>query len=101
MSDASVGPHLSSNHRDTLRRILGHPVSGNIEWQAARSLLAQVGEVTERHDGKFEVTAGGERLILEKPHGKDLVEGQVVDLRNLLRRALAGTPALDEDAGIG
>ncbi|MDT5131610.1 MAG: hypothetical protein QOE41_921, partial [Mycobacterium sp.] len=31
--------HLSSHHRDTIRKIFSHPASGNIEWRQVLSLL--------------------------------------------------------------
>lgn len=79
--------HLSGGHRDTLAQVLRHPTSHNVEWHAALSLLEQVATVVERHDGKFEVTAGGSTIVLTRPGGKDLDVQQVVDLRQLLTGA--------------
>lgn len=79
--------HLARNHRDTLDQIFRHPLGHNVEWHSAVSLLRQVGEVTERHDGKLEVNAGGETIVLTRPRGKDLDAQQVIDIRELLETA--------------
>jgi hypothetical protein len=78
---------LSSNHRDTLARIFEHPLSHNIEWQAALSLLEQVGTVQEGHDGSYHVTLGEETETFFRPRDKDVSTQQVVDLRRMLRNA--------------
>ena len=51
------------------------------------SLLEAIGEVTEEHNGKFKVAVGGETETLERPHGKDVGEQTVVDLRRMLAAA--------------
>jgi hypothetical protein len=79
--------HLDSQHRRTAQAILSHPVSHNIEWRDVLSLLQAVGEVSEEHDGKFKVEVGGETETLARPHGKDLGEQMVVDLRRMLGAA--------------
>ena len=78
---------LDNHHRDTLERIFSHPSSGNIEWRQVRSLLEAVGTVTEEHDGKLEVTLGPETETLHRPHGKDIDQQMIVDLRRMLRAA--------------
>ena len=79
--------HLNNQHRDTVAKILQHPASHNVEWHAVLSLLRYVGQVDERHDGRFKVTVGGETEIFDKPKHKDVDEQQVVDLRRMLRSA--------------
>jgi hypothetical protein len=59
--------HLNNRHRDTVAKILQHPASHNVEWHAVLSLLQYIGQVDERHDGRFEVTIGGETEIFDKP----------------------------------
>lgn len=78
---------LSNRHRDTLARIFSHPSSGNIEWRQVVSLLDAVATSTEQRDGRFAVTLGGETEVLQPPHGKDIDEQMIVDLRRMLRRA--------------
>jgi hypothetical protein len=79
--------HLSSHHRDTLRRIFSHPASGNIEWREVVSLLDYVGTTAEERNGKLRVTLGPETEVFEPPRGKDIDEQMIVDLRRLLRQA--------------
>ena len=52
-----------------------------------RTLLEAVGTATEQHNGKLEVTLGGETVVLDPPRGKDIDEQMIVDLRRMLRRA--------------
>jgi hypothetical protein len=70
-----------------LRQIFEHPVSHNIEWHAVVSLLQAVGTATPRHDGKLEVSVGGEQSFIEPPAGKDVGAQTVVDLRRMLAAA--------------
>ena len=79
--------HLSSHHRDTLRRIFSHPTSGNIEWRDVVSLLDYAGTTAEERNGKLRVTLGPETEVFEPPRGKDIDEQMIVDLRRLLRQA--------------
>ena len=79
--------HLNNRHRDTVAKILQHPAGHNVEWHAVVSLLRYIGQVDERHDGRFEVTIGGETEIFDKPKHKNIDEQQVVDLRRMLRAA--------------
>jgi hypothetical protein len=78
---------LDSAHRDTLERIFSHPSSGNVEWRQVKSLLEAAGTVTEEHNGKLRVTLGDETEVLHPPHGKDIEQQMIVDLRRMLRRA--------------
>jgi hypothetical protein len=88
---------LNNHHRDTLRRILGHPTSGNVEWREALSLLKAVGTVDQQPNGKFKVTVGPETEVLNRPRGKDIDTQMVVDLRRMLSSAgLAETPAVED-----
>jgi hypothetical protein len=95
MPPASEPVRLSGRHRDTVREILRHPVSHNIEWQAVVQLLEEVGTVVERHDGKFAVTLGGETEVFERPRQKDIDTQQVVDLRRMLIKAGYGSEGDD------
>ena len=75
---------LNNHHRDTLRKILDHPASGNVEWRQVLSLLEAVGTVEEEQNGKFKVTLGAETETLTRPRGKDVDRQMVVDLRRML-----------------
>jgi hypothetical protein len=78
---------LNNHHRDTLRKILDHPSSGNVEWRQVLSLLEAVGTVEEEHNGKFKVTLGSETETMDRPHGKDVDTQMIVDLRRMLTGA--------------
>jgi hypothetical protein len=80
--------HLNNKHRDTLQKIFAHPVSHNVEWRDAISLLGAVGDVEERSGDKLAVTLGGETEVLHRPgSAKDLDEDTVVNVRRLLSSA--------------
>ena len=78
---------LNNHHRDTLKKILDHPASGNVEWRQVLSLLEAVGTVVEEHNGKFKVTRGSETETIVRPRGKDVDKQLVVDLRRMLKGA--------------
>jgi hypothetical protein len=85
--------HLSNHHRNTLEQLFQHPASHNIEWRAVVSLLAAVGSIEERHDGRFVVTLGTETETLDRPKDKDIDPQQVVDLRRMLSNSGYGPDA--------
>ena len=87
MSSTSEPVHLSNHHRNTLRQIFEHPVSHNIEWHAAISLLEAIGSVTRHHNGKLEITVGGQSAVFDPRAQKDLDEQAVIDLRRMLTAA--------------
>src|SRR6478609_4867509 len=92
--------NLNNHHRDTLRKIFGHPTSGNIEWRQVVSLLNAVGTVKEEHNGKLRVTVGPETEVFEPPRGKDIDVQTVVDLRRMLSEAglgASGRPAVEDE----
>jgi hypothetical protein len=86
--------HLNDQHRDTVEKIFSHSSSSNIEWRQVVSLLSAVGTTTEEHNGKLRVTLGPESEVLRPPHGKDIDEHTLVDLRRMLTQAGFG-PAGD------
>jgi hypothetical protein len=72
MSTTPEPVHLNNHHRNTLRQLLQHPASHNIEWHDVVSLLEAVGSVT----GYF-----------DRPPHKDIDVQTVVDLRRMLNDA--------------
>ena len=78
---------VNAEHEDTLEKILNHPASGNVEWRQVRSLLEAVGTVTDRHNGRVEVTIGDETEVLDPPADKDVDKQMIVDLRRMFTRA--------------
>jgi thiamine biosynthesis lipoprotein ApbE len=89
---------LSHHHRATVEKILAHPASGNVEWREVLSLLESIGEVTEQHNGHFDVTVGPETEVLHRPREKDVDEQMIVDLRRLLVQAGYGGPGAVADS---
>jgi hypothetical protein len=87
MSTTQEPEHLSNRHRDTLRQLFATPTSHNIEWPRVLSLLAAVGTVEQRHDGKYSVSLGDETQVFTKPQHKDIDAQQVIDLRRMLSGA--------------
>ena len=87
MSSTSEPMDMNNEHRNTLRQILQHPTSHNVEWQATLSLLEAVGSVEQRPDGKYLVRLGSETEVLVRPKDKDIDAQQIVDLRRMLTRA--------------
>jgi len=79
--------HLDAEHRNTVEQIFNRPSSGNVEWRRVRSLLEAVGTVVEEHDGRLSVTLGSETETFDRPHGKDVDEQMLVDLRRMLAGA--------------
>jgi hypothetical protein len=78
---------LNNHHRDTLEEIFSHPSSGNIEWRQIVSLVEAIGSVTKEHNGKLKVTLGPSTEIFHQPHGKDIDQQMIVDLRRMLTQA--------------
>ena len=81
------GSQLDAHHQATVKKILDHPVSHNIQWHDVLSLLESVGTVTEERDGRFRVTLGPETQTFDAPRHHDIDEQQVIDLRRMLRGA--------------
>ena len=88
---------LSNHHRTTIRKILDHPVSSNVEWRQVLSLLESIGEVVEEHNGSFRVTVGAETETFRRPHDKDVDKQMIVDLRRMLVQAGYDEPEAVED----
>jgi hypothetical protein len=65
-------PSLNGRHKQTYEAIFRHPTAHNLEWHDVHSLLAAVANVAEGHNGAFEVTKAGQRLILHTPKHKNL-----------------------------
>jgi hypothetical protein len=79
--------HLNGHHRVTLAGIFTHPAPHNIEWHDVLSLLEHVGTATARHGGGYTVEIGAETMTLARPHGHDVADEELRDLRKFLTRA--------------
>jgi len=72
-----VEPHLNSEHRDTVAKILGHPTSANIEWRQVVSLLEAIATVTVGKNGELNRNRDGGRSA---PHAQTGgLRGQLTD----------------------
>jgi hypothetical protein len=78
---------LGHHHRDTLEKIFSHSSSGNIEWRQVLSLVEALGTTSRLRNGKLRVTLGPETEMFRPPHGKDIDEQTLVDLRRMLTNA--------------
>ncbi|MDE2136733.1 MAG: hypothetical protein KGJ68_04805 [Gammaproteobacteria bacterium] len=78
---------LHGAHLRTLEAVFRHPPAHNLEWMDAISLIERIGAVRERGGNSFSLEVGGERLLMHKPHTKELSSTNVADLRNFLQRA--------------
>ena len=78
---------LDSEHRKTVEQIFNRPSSANVEWRRVRSLIEAVASDVEEHDGNLRATLGGETETFKRPHGKDVDQQMLVDLRRMLTRA--------------
>jgi hypothetical protein len=87
MSNSSEPVHLNNHHRTTLAKIYQHPVNHNLEWKDVLSLMAAVGVVEERRDGKYALTLGSVVEVLERPKHKDVSAQEILNLRRMLTNA--------------
>lgn len=91
MSSDSEPVHLNNHHRTTMTKIFQHPVNHNLEWKDVLSLMAAIGVVEEKRDGKYSLTLGSVSETLERPKHKDVSAQEVLDLRRMLTDAGFGT----------
>lgn len=83
----SQRPQLHGAHLRALEAVFRHPVAENLEWMDVLGLIARIGTVNDKGDNKVAFEVGGQRLLLHKPHTKDLTSSDVADLRHFLERA--------------
>ena len=82
MAHDTTGPEpttLNNHHLDTLTAIYSHPTSGNIRWADVESLLGAVGNITEKHDGKFRITM----QVVYVEDRADIAQAEAGDRRDL------------------
>lgn len=77
---------LSNHHNSTLTEIFDHQ-KHSIEWRKVESLLKAVGTVSQAHNGHLKVEVGPETETFHVPHGKEINQQQIVDLRRMLTEA--------------
>lgn len=102
----NLAARVSGHDRRTLESIYRHPLAHNLELRDVVSLMSGIGGAEETPNGELAFEVGGERLLMAKPHGKDLSGANVQDLRHLLTRAgwspdaPAPTPEADPAVGL-
>lgn len=89
---------MSHKHEQLLRTLFHDPVSNNIHWREAESLLNHVGAAMESLAGaRIRVKLNRAEGILHRPHhGNTLDPHAVMNLREFLGRA-GVTPSLYEE----
>ena len=77
---------IKAKHRKTLQLIFKRPVSGNIKWNDAVSMLNGIGaEFEEREGSLVAIYLNGEIQIQHRPHPSPCMDkGAVAALRNFL-----------------
>jgi hypothetical protein len=79
--------NFSQQEGRVLDQIFGHPLPHNLEWSEVVTLVARLGEVLERHDGKYEFRIASASAVFTKPRHKDVGVAEVVELRRFLAEA--------------
>jgi hypothetical protein len=79
--------HLSGHHHRILDQIFEHPEPANLHWLDVVGLVGVLGEVEEKHDGKFLFRIGARQDTFHKPHSKALTLPELRQLRAFLKNA--------------
>lgn len=79
---------LSASHQRTYERLFQHPLPHNLEWHDVRTMLAQLGQLTDEANGHIDIVRNGHTLVLHRPHTKDLTdEHELMALRHFIERS--------------
>jgi len=73
---------LSGSHRRTFDALFRHPLAHNVEWKDVVSLIGKLGDVREPSSNEFVLQLGGRRLVMQKPHHKDLTADELLAVRH-------------------
>ena len=78
---------MKRKHRKTLQAIFARPVSANIQWGDAVSLMTALGaEVVEREGSRVVFILAGRINVQHRPHpNPSMDKGAVADLRDFLK----------------
>jgi len=78
---------MKRKHRKTLEAVFARPVSANIQWSDAVSLMTALGaEVVEREGSRVAFILAGRINIQHRPHPEPAMDkGAVADLRDFLK----------------
>ena len=84
---------LSGAHRRTYEMIFRHPAAHNLEWRHVRSLLEELADVEEEHNGNLKVTRGAQTLVLQPSLQKDVADvDDLMKIRHFLEHSGAAAP---------
>lgn len=77
---------MKRQHNDTLRLLFKRPVSANVKWREAISLLEALGaEIEERSGSRVAIVLKGKILHQHRPHpSPDMDKGAVAAMRDFL-----------------
>jgi hypothetical protein len=78
---------ITGSHRRALDAIFRHPSAHNLEWSDVMGLIGKIGDAHEKANGEFVFEVAGKRLVMRKPHAKDMTSDEVIDLRHFLGQA--------------
>jgi hypothetical protein len=84
---ATATSGLTVVERRILGRIFQHPLSHNLSWYEVGELFRAVGMVDRAHNGNLVLKLGTAHLTFEPAQSKTLEAGDVMALRNFLKRA--------------
>lgn len=80
--------NLTAEARDTLNHIEHHPTTHNIGWDEFITMLEQVADVEENHNGEHVVVRlGNDRQVFERPRDTPVDEKTVLEVRRMFKDA--------------
>lgn len=97
-SQAATLATLSAAHRRTFDALFRHPLAHNLEWKDVVALIAKLGEVQEPSGNEFLFELGGRRLVIQKPHHKDLTADELLAIRHFVTKAGLQSRETDDPA---
>ena len=80
---------MNKRHRRTPNAIFAQPISGNLKWRDAETLLRSLGAViSERAGSRVAVLLNDRVAVFHRPHpSPNIDKGAVRDLRRFLENA--------------
>jgi hypothetical protein len=79
---------ISGSHLRTYEKLFQHPLSHNLEWHEVRTMLGELGQLTEESNGHIAVARNGHSLVLHRPHSKDITDiHELMEIRHFLERS--------------
>jgi hypothetical protein len=79
---------LSGTHQKTYNAIFQHPIAHNLQWHDLRSLLGNLAEETEEHNGNLKYTRHNQTLTIHPPLHKDFSDvKELMKIRHFLEHS--------------